>query len=265
MDAQKDSSQETVISLLGMLAGSVVVSWVTTPMATWTTLMLLLSIHLGMNYKAVRAVSMRTLNRQRATILFAYMHARGKVLTPIEISRQESIFDNNGVIRGADGNILGHCKIGVSFGELLDRLTEQKRSTGSRTTTDQTLAQLLSIYQQAPYVLWLDKKSQEVLILLKQGCTAIDGLQAWYSAFLVLKRAQMRKHLSRSQSDKIPQQQSLAPDGHQETLATLEDVQAYVTERFPQIKDLLSDAGFDLDVAVLETRSGTRIDTNHSL
>ena len=37
----KDSSQETVISLLGMLAGSAVVSMVTSPVATWLTLMLL--------------------------------------------------------------------------------------------------------------------------------------------------------------------------------------------------------------------------------
>ena len=69
----KDSSQETVISLLGMLAGSVVVSWVTTPMATWATLIALLSIHLGTNYAAVKAVSMNSLNRQRANIVFGHM------------------------------------------------------------------------------------------------------------------------------------------------------------------------------------------------
>ena len=87
----KDSSQETVISLLGMLAGSLVVSWVTTPTTTWTVLILLLSIHLETNRRAVRAVSMRTLNRQRATMVYHHLK-RGHVPTPKDVSAEERIF-----------------------------------------------------------------------------------------------------------------------------------------------------------------------------
>ena len=88
----KDSSQETVISLLGMLVGSVVVSWVTTPIATWTTLILLLSIHLETNRRAVRAVKLRTMNRQRATLVYHYLR-RSHVPTPAEVAKQERIFE----------------------------------------------------------------------------------------------------------------------------------------------------------------------------
>ncbi|KAJ5477194.1 hypothetical protein N7539_007338 [Penicillium diatomitis] len=67
----KDSSQETVISLIGMLVGSVVVSHVTGFTSTWIALLCLLGLHLGMNYAAVRSVQMTSLNRQRANIVFS--------------------------------------------------------------------------------------------------------------------------------------------------------------------------------------------------
>ncbi|KAL4821626.1 vitamin B6 photo-protection and homoeostasis-domain-containing protein [Aspergillus spinulosporus] len=67
----KDSSQETVISLIGMLVGSFVVSHITGFTATWLTLIFLLSMHLSLNYAAVRSVQMTTLNRQRANIVFS--------------------------------------------------------------------------------------------------------------------------------------------------------------------------------------------------
>ncbi|KAJ5157489.1 uncharacterized protein N7482_008589 [Penicillium canariense] len=67
----KDSSQETVISLVGMLVGSVVVSHVTSFTTTWAALLTLLALHLSLNYAAVRAVQMTSLNRQRANIVFS--------------------------------------------------------------------------------------------------------------------------------------------------------------------------------------------------
>src|SRR5690349_19353569 len=71
---QKDSSQETIISLLGMLAGTALIPFLTTTLETWGALILLLAIHLHTNHRAVRAVSLRTLNRQRASLLFnAYL------------------------------------------------------------------------------------------------------------------------------------------------------------------------------------------------
>ncbi|KAB8288866.1 hypothetical protein EYC80_010769 [Monilinia laxa] len=67
----KDASQETLISLLGMLVGTFVVSKISSQTATWIALITLLSIHLGTNYLAVRSVTMRTLNRQRANLVLS--------------------------------------------------------------------------------------------------------------------------------------------------------------------------------------------------
>ncbi|KAL4868789.1 hypothetical protein BDV12DRAFT_169036 [Aspergillus spectabilis] len=125
----KDSSQETVISLIGMLVGSLVVSHITSFTATWLTLLLLLILHLSLNYVAVRSVQMTTLNRQRANIVFSTLlpsdpdfkylvpsqeqHTQQKhelvaaegetqprtILTPAQVARQERIFDANGALR----------------------------------------------------------------------------------------------------------------------------------------------------------------------
>ncbi|OBT51321.1 hypothetical protein VE04_07096, partial [Pseudogymnoascus sp. 24MN13] len=48
----KDSSQETIISLFGMLVGTALIPNLTTPFQTWTYLLVLLSIHLTTNYFA---------------------------------------------------------------------------------------------------------------------------------------------------------------------------------------------------------------------
>ncbi|ODV90472.1 hypothetical protein CANCADRAFT_44126 [Tortispora caseinolytica NRRL Y-17796] len=64
----KDSSQETVITLLGMLAGSLVVSNIQSNQATWICMIVLLVFHLYTNYRAVKAVVMTSFNRQRTTL-----------------------------------------------------------------------------------------------------------------------------------------------------------------------------------------------------
>ncbi|KAF7715501.1 DUF647-domain-containing protein [Penicillium ucsense] len=88
----KDSSQETVISLIGMLVGSVVVSHVTGFTSTWIALLCLLGLHLGMNYAAVRSVQMTSLNRQRANIVFSALFESDSKLNQ-SISKTRSLRD----------------------------------------------------------------------------------------------------------------------------------------------------------------------------
>ena len=128
-----------------MLAGSLIVSHITTTLATWSALLVLLTIHLWTNYRAVCAVSMRTLNRQRANIVFSnYLDmvsytksnaseksskqieidslGQDSVLTPEEVSLQEKIFEIDGVIRWRGSTIVGFCAIGVPFRSILPHL-----------------------------------------------------------------------------------------------------------------------------------------------
>ncbi|ORY64497.1 root UVB sensitive family, partial [Pseudomassariella vexata] len=87
----KDGSQETVISLMGMLAGSLFVRVVEGRAAVWTWMFILVGIHLWTNYRAVRAVQMRSLNRQRAEIVVKEYQRSGRVLNPRDVARRESI------------------------------------------------------------------------------------------------------------------------------------------------------------------------------
>lgn len=253
----KDSSQETIISLFGMLAGSAVVSMVTTPAATWSTLILLLSVHLAMNYRAVRAVSMRSLNRQRASIVFGQLLARDKLLTPAEVAQKERIFEMDGVVRNDMDTIMGSVRIGVSFGELIDRLGDP---TGHTTRKEwegfgsDYLDTLMNIFKadKAEYIVWLDSRERRCWIVLRQNCSVIGQLKAWYTAYVALKELSTANGgIGMSTTDICGSRKA--------TFDLLEASQAKTQQDFPDIKHRLQEAGWDLDTAALETHSGYRI------
>lgn len=225
----KDSSQETVISLLGMAAGSIVVSWVTTPVATWAVLIFLLSLHLAMNHAAVRAVTMRSLNRQRATILFSHLQAHGSVLTPGQVSVKERIFEHDGVVRDANDKILGNCKIGVSSMELLEKLARVPPNKQSMRVSTEEMVKLSSEFEHEAYViLTLNEPVRQAYVLSKTNSTARTQLKAWYHAVVAL-------HSQAGQGPRVP------------------------AEIWAPIETKLQDAGWDLDVAALETRPACRV------
>ncbi|KAK9478548.1 vitamin B6 photo-protection and homoeostasis-domain-containing protein [Lipomyces japonicus] len=161
----KDASQETVISLMGILAGSMIVPYLKTDKQIWTALTFLISIHLLTNYKAVRSVVMETLNRHRTNIIFSeLMDAISPgmmesdllkqsiilptmICSPRLVSQKESIMEPDGVLRwGATGPVMGWAKIG-NLKSLLKILPSTI-----------TIDQLLSIFANgsAGYVLWYE-------------------------------------------------------------------------------------------------------------
>lgn len=187
---------------MGMLAGSVVVSWVSSPLATWMSMLLLLTIHLATNYAAVRAVSMRSLNRQRANIVMAHLLAHDKVLTPQQVSQKERIFEvRDGALRWADDQVIGRCRIGARLSDIVARLPGAEsggpgaiRKTGAvvresgASANDVSLSRLLKVFEHDSYLLWFDSARSEALIVLKQSCGPADQLQAWTQALLLASR-----------------------------------------------------------------------------
>ncbi|KAI0884940.1 vitamin B6 photo-protection and homoeostasis-domain-containing protein [Annulohypoxylon maeteangense] len=157
----KDGSQETVISLLGMLVGSVFLKFVHGRNAVLAWMVILVSIHLWTNYRAVRSVQMRTLNKQRLTIMLKELNAhRARVpdgmvdwLHPNEIAAKESI--------------LFWSKPKISFA---DRLPED----GDITPDD------LSEFTNVPYV--IVTRNEHKTIWLKQHAKDIDVITAWAQA-----------------------------------------------------------------------------------
>lgn len=235
---------------MGMLAGSVVVSWITTPVATWTTLILLLSIHLAMNYRAVKAVSMRTLNRQRANIVIAHVLAKDKVLLPKEISRLERVFEYDGLVRNASDESLGYCRIGVSLHDFLMGLGAQSPVSGRSTQVkEDDMSALRKLYDGLPFMVWLDTRTREARILLHKDCTAVDQLQAWCFALLSL-HALSQDDDTRSSKD--------GQDDREKAFRLLTSTRRTSSDFFINLQERLLRSGWDLDTAALETHQGSR-------
>lgn len=153
----KDGSQETVISLMGMLVGSLFVRGVEGRTAVWAWMFALIALHLWTNYQAVRSVRMRSLNRQRAAILLDEYHSSGRVLRPDEVAKRERILFWKGP-RVAFGRTYPRANQ-IHAGVLKDFSDEQFVIVGS---TDKT-------------------------IFVKQQATPRDSLKAYMRAVETLK------------------------------------------------------------------------------
>jgi hypothetical protein len=257
----KDSSQETIISLMGMLAGSLIVPYITSPSSTWIALLGLLAIHLCMNYFAVRAVTMRTLNRQRANIVFStYLESyqntevkqdnpsqqallkgvkRGVVPTPEQTAQLETIFERNGVIRlmAFRKTILATCAIGGSLRDILPRLP-----------ADVGLDMLWQLFEEQDYILFFHHSDSrwgpsrpKFIIILKQGANTRTQLKAWFHAVSC-------SYLLATFGDREPP-----------VLRILEGTLNRVEQEWHHLTVALEDAGWDVENGALETRPGPRI------
>ena len=240
----KDSSQETVISLLGMLAGTLVVSTVTSKATTWVTLLVLLAIHLAMNTAAVRAVSMRSLNRQRANIVFSRLIAWDKVLTPRQVSAEEWIFERDGVLRWTDGTEIGYCKTGVSFAELMRSYRRGENVSEVATPSNtKTASNMLGMFAGEDYLLWHDWRSKTATIVLKRHCAPLTQAKAWCHALALAKDVNdlVTAPTQEEMFDRVARSLDRTSRG------------------FPGYVKRLEVAGWQLDVAALETNSGKRV------
>jgi hypothetical protein len=262
---QKDSSQETIISLMGMLAGSLVVSHISSKLATWTALIFLLSIHLGTNYLAVRAVCMRTINRQRANLVFSDIFEQSSdhrteynnrhVARSLKMMRPESfphvdcpgpekvylkerIFERDGVLRW-NGENLGYCKF-VNLQTALNCFSQPDPSTGSHSGVQLAeFASLLETFESFDYILWYDEPQKSFLVVLKEGAETVTQLSAWMFALFLAKYG------------RTSEEESLME-------AITRTARYFYLHQDEIFQDLLA-AGWDLETASMETRSGTRI------
>jgi hypothetical protein len=253
-----------------MITGSFVVWCLPTQTATWFSLIFLLAVHLMMNHAAVRAVKMRSLNRQRANMLFSNLVEHDRVLTPETVSERELIFERygGGVFRWTSDAVLGHCDFGVSLQTLLQSLPSsyQNAASGSTRLEAVELSTVMNIFHNQQYILWCqttppkwyDTKGAQtrILVVLKQGVTPESQLRAWYHALLLARRLSSHKQ---AQTLTAKKPKTLSESKQQETLLHVTSTLKLATQTFDGYAQRLRAAGWDLDISVLETRSGSRI------
>ncbi|KDN60484.1 hypothetical protein CSUB01_06044 [Colletotrichum sublineola] len=256
----KDASQETAISLMGMITGTFVVSLLTNTKATWVALIFLLAVHLFLNWKGVRAVKSRSFNRQRANIAFSALFSKDLVLTPVHVSEKERIFEKRGgsVFRWNSGKVLGHCDYGVSLQEILRSLANGNERMKYFHLSSVKLTTLLTVYEKEQYILWCvvsepvyyDAGSRiKVMVVLKNGVSPRSQLKAWFHGLLLARR------LSRQEKSE------LLPVGldQQAMLSHIQATLGIANAKFEKYMGKLSMAGWNLQISALETRSGSRI------
>lgn len=199
----KDQSQETVISLMGMLAGSVAVAIVTGEgIEMWCVMILLLGLHLWTNYMAVASVVLKTLNRQRTNILFADIfrslpelkqaastdidteRALSKIIhSPRKVSLRENILEPDGILRDGKGTVIGHGSFG-GFGPISADLQQNRLA----------LSDFLAVTKEWGYMIWpvLQETGKPIvhICLLAESTDSEkkhqhSEVRAWVHAYLV--------------------------------------------------------------------------------
>ena len=224
--------------------------------STWTALIGLLSVHLGTNYLAVKAVTMKTLNRQRANLLFSmYLShieeyddfknigsGEQRFLAPSDISPLERIFERDGILRWKGGKAIGFCEIGVPVTRILDIISKSRASHGTYLEAEPIFTRLLEEFANDDYIIWYDEKSKTFLVSLKAASTALTQLHSWMHVLLLAHRLQKLSYA------KLELLSIIA-----EIRNTLKPLSLQVLE------DQLQKAGWDTELGALETKSGTRI------
>ena len=305
--------------------GSLVVSHITSYTATWISLVTLLTVHLGMNYAAVRAVQMTSLNRQRANIVFSTLlesdlpHAASDtattttptptpaqanhpphwhICTPAQAAKQERIFTSRGNIlkwtTAQTVSTVGTCQIGLSLHQFITSHPDHTYSVTAATTTAKgsttalktplPLPALTELFTHEPYLLFLSRSSNNqnslwhATILLKPTSTTKDQLKAWMHALLCARLLSISPAFSPSTSTSPstqphPTTTTTNPDPettpNPETSPILKTLTHTLNilnadSRFERYLSALAHAGWDLDVAALETRSGRRVSFSSS-
>ncbi|KAF3915852.1 hypothetical protein AA313_de0201080 [Arthrobotrys entomopaga] len=239
----KDSSQETVIGLTGMLAGSLVISSITSKTASWIAMLLLIAIHLWTNYRAVKAVTMITLNRQRANLVISTFAETGAILTPKDVARRERIFEREGVLRWHDGRIVGWGVIGTKLSSIITPSTSQQ---GRMSIVD--IAKACPTEQ---YMLWFGGRleNMRVCICLEHDCPPTIQLRAWMHALLSVKILSDKRLKSATDSD---------------ALQALIDAKRQIDSTFDEFLERLPEVGWNIEDPQLETTSVYRYErTKH--
>ncbi|KAF8067683.1 vitamin B6 photo-protection and homoeostasis-domain-containing protein [Lyophyllum atratum] len=240
----KDSSKETVLSLLGVLLGTLIVPHLDTPGLTYGTLFLLVGLHLAINYLGVRGLELRSLNRQRAGIAWSKYRLSGgtKVPSPAEVSKVEKVLGRADVFRDDTGRIIGRCTIGSYFSDVFP---------------DHFPTRLLGMFGQERYLLWGSHQSIyrssnrngrdardgpiHLHILLKEGYSGADQLKAWTHA----------ADLCRTLATDLPTPRNGEQDFKDDALSLIHMTLEKSAQDFPGFIKGLRGAGWNMDEFLL--------------
>ncbi len=224
--------------------------------ATNGLLFILITGHLLTNYIAVRAVALRSLNRQRASILWSTYRVteiddkgtNARIMTPGEVASEEFLFTCPSAIFYPSSSdtkrIAGYCSIGSSLSSILPSTQsrpnlfpwitlEEKRWILTQDAT--RFRKVLELFKNEKYVLWLDphlrKNHPHVHVILKEGHGPLDHLKAWLHA------SELLAHLGPLRG----------PSNTLDLMKNVQDSKQAVEVEFSSFVEKSRDAGWNID------------------
>lgn len=170
----KEASQETAVGLVGLIVGTIVVKCVEDGRAVIGLMLVLVFIHLWMNYLGVRSVCMETLSRQRATILFAHFLKSGEILSPSEVASREHIIFWQPVVRNAQGQDVARIEFATSYAQALkpEAPRQEVAIVGGN-----AYAAFISTH--------VTGRLAHIKMVLLEGATPQDAITAWFNAMAI--------------------------------------------------------------------------------
>ncbi|KAL8518524.1 hypothetical protein ACS0TY_009770 [Phlomoides rotata] len=186
----KEGSQETVATMIGMALG-MLLARITMghSMAIWFCFLSLTIFHMYANYKAVRCLSLATLNFKRSSILLSRYVKTGQVLSPKQVSEMEHVLPL--WMSSWTSNKVEYVHERVRLGVRISSLNSDEVIDLSCLAS--------SNYNKGKYIL-LARKSI-VRVIMHKDSTAADVLQAFmHSLVLAMLDDKNRSMHSESQS-----------------------------------------------------------------
>uniref|UniRef100_F6X7N8 RUS family member 1 n=1 Tax=Callithrix jacchus TaxID=9483 RepID=F6X7N8_CALJA len=152
----KDSSQETLVNLAGLLVSLLMLPLVSGfPGFSFGCFFFLTALHIYANYRAVRALVMETLNEGRLRLVLKHYLQRGEVLDPTTANRMEPLWTGFWPTPS--------LSLGVPLHRLVSSVFE--------------LQQLVEGHQE-PYLLCWDQSRNQVQVVLNQKADPKTVLRA---------------------------------------------------------------------------------------
>ncbi|KAJ3673849.1 hypothetical protein LUZ60_005841 [Juncus effusus] len=180
----KEGSQETLATMSGMAIGMILANLTRDHNLTiWFSFLSLTIFHLYANYKAVKCLSLTTLNCERSSILLQHFLKNHEVMTPKDVSKEEHIIPFWASWRKLTNTKLlyEHIKLGAKASSLKHSdLLELSKSAKSQ-------------YKNDKYLL-LEKKG-EIQILIHKHANSSDLLKAFCHSLVLLNLINENKSL----------------------------------------------------------------------
>lgn len=199
----KEGTQETLVSLIGMLLGIALARYLhkleqkdvaLTATVSWTIFVILTLVHVWANYEGVKVLRLRTLNRERATLALDGVVEELAARSATAISSDASVVETVNLIKTPEqvseslwASIRTLFPKGVKLGVQAKCIMEKM---GTQTLTHA----LMNEFANDHYVLGV--ADNRICVALRVGATDRDELKAFLHSLTIKKcfEQQTRKH-----------------------------------------------------------------------